>query len=250
MTAWQLTAGLDNLRRQVNARWPGRDKASDGTIGDAAHQAEVSGHNPDDTPGSRPEWDGDPDTMPEVRAWDMDSDLREPGTTAQMVVDHIRGLPGVSNVLRYMIYASKIYQASNGWAAETYTGPSKHDEHIHFSGARSQAADQNTTYDYRLGAVPPMSLTPEDLKQVRSQAASGVVDVLVGAGLAADPANGNNPDVTPANRQVRNAVWMLLNNAARIDGIADNAEAILTRLTAIETALSEILDRLPPPAAV
>lgn len=150
MSDWELTVGLQHLRAQVDAAFPNRDKTSDGTIGDAAHQASTSGHNPDDTPGSKPEWDGDDDNKPEVRSWDMDSDLRAGEVTAQQVVDHIRGLPKLDTVLRYMIYNRKIYEASNGWNPRAYTGPSPHTEHIHFSGARTQAADNNTTFDYRL----------------------------------------------------------------------------------------------------
>ena len=112
---WVLTKGLQNLRAQVNAAFPDRDKTSDGTIGDQVHASGTSGHNPDLT-GNAEYKDGD--SLDEVRAWDMDSDLRFPGMTAQQVVDHIRHLPGVSSVLRYMIYNRKIYKASNGWAAE------------------------------------------------------------------------------------------------------------------------------------
>jgi hypothetical protein len=165
---WILTLGLQNLRAQVNEAFPARDKTSDGTIGDAAHQAETSGHNPDDTPGSSPEWNGDPDSTPEVRAWDMDSTLNAPPATAQQVVDHIRHLPNVSSVLRYMIYNRKIYRASNGWAAETYDGKSAHTEHIHFSGAFTQAADNNTTFDYRLEEIP-VALTDADKTWIESR---------------------------------------------------------------------------------
>lgn len=161
--AWDLTVGLKTLRTQVNARWPNRDKASDGTIGDAAHQAEAaSGHNPDDTAGSRPEWDGDADSLQEVRAWDMDSDLGEAGTTAQMLVDHLRALPGLSSHVRYMIYNRKIYHSSSNFAPAPYSGASAHTEHIHFSGAYTQAADQDTSFNYRLNEVGDVAMTPEE----------------------------------------------------------------------------------------
>lgn len=176
MSDWQLTKGLQNLRSQVNAAFPDRDKASDGTIGDAAHQAETSSHNPDDTSGSTPEWNGDSDNDPEVRAWDMDSDLRSPGVSAQDVVDHLRRLPGISSVIRYMIYNRKIYKAANGWSAETYTGASAHTEHIHFTGAFTQAADNNTGFNYRLEDL--VALTADDIAKVA--AAVAAIPITVG----------------------------------------------------------------------
>lgn len=160
--AWVLTAGLQNLRSQANARWPNRDKASDGTIGDAAHAAGTSGHNPDDSPYDNAAWDGDSDSTSEVRAWDMDNDLRESGTSAQMIVDHIRHLPGISSVIRYMIYNRKMYHSRDGFAPTAYTGPSPHTEHIHFEGAWSQAADNNTSFNYKLNEVGDMPLTNAD----------------------------------------------------------------------------------------
>jgi hypothetical protein len=160
--AWRLTHGLENFRAQANARWPARDKASDGTIGDAAHQAEVSGHNPDDTAGSTPEWTGDADATAEVRAFDMDSDLREPGTTMQMLVDHLRALPGLNTVIRYMIFNRMMYHERDGFASTTYAGASAHLEHLHLSGAWSNAADENTTFDFKLEEVGQMPITQDD----------------------------------------------------------------------------------------
>jgi hypothetical protein len=150
-TQWVLTKGLTHFRDSVNRRWPNRDKASDGTIGDLTHQQESSsGHNPDIT-GNAEHKDGD--TLNEVRAFDMDTDLQEPGCTMQDLVDHLVRLPDIEKVFRYLIFNKKIYRASSGWKAEAYTGPSAHTEHLHVSGAYSQSADNNTTFDFRLGEV-------------------------------------------------------------------------------------------------
>ena len=46
---WILVACLGQLRNEFDRVAPGRDHASDGSIGDAAHQREVSDHNPDET---------------------------------------------------------------------------------------------------------------------------------------------------------------------------------------------------------
>ncbi len=169
MASWILTLGLQNLRNQINLWAPDRDHTSDGTIGDAAHMAEVSGHNPDDTRGSKPEWNGDPDNTPEVRAIDVDVDFRN-GATAQQLVDHIVGLKP-SSVLRYVIYNRRIYEATNGWKSRAYTGESAHTEHIHFSGAYSQAADNNRTYNYRLEDIP-VAFTAADKTWISQQLAT------------------------------------------------------------------------------
>lgn len=43
----RLVAAGVTLRDQINRKWPKRDKRSDGWIGDRAHQARKSDHNPD-----------------------------------------------------------------------------------------------------------------------------------------------------------------------------------------------------------
>lgn len=129
-----LTKALTRLRSDYDRRFPGRGKGSDGWIGDEAHQANKSGHNPDDTSGSKPEYT-DPDSKAEVRAIDVDVDLNDPGgVTMQECCDAIRGNERDRKRLAYMIFNRRIASQSSGWAWQTYTGSNPHTEHAHFSG--------------------------------------------------------------------------------------------------------------------
>lgn len=133
MIIWYKAAWVDPMFAAFNALAPGRDHGADGTISNQAHRSEVTGHNPDDTPGVRAERT-DADTKPEVRAADVDSDLRTPGVTMQMVVDAILATPRDRNRLIYIIYNRSIWRASAGWRKEPYSGASAHTDHAHFSG--------------------------------------------------------------------------------------------------------------------
>ncbi|MGB4989147.1 MAG: hypothetical protein WBO10_07930, partial [Pyrinomonadaceae bacterium] len=64
--SWRIAESLKKLREQINAEWPGRDKASDGGIGDAAHASRSSDHNP---------WVKDSRGQGVVTAIDIDEDL-------------------------------------------------------------------------------------------------------------------------------------------------------------------------------
>lgn len=128
-----LTKSLTRLRSDIDAAFPGRSHESDGWIGDAAHQASVSGHNPDDTAGSHSEYT-DADSKAEVRALDVDADLNEPGWTMQDLVDQILANPDNRRRLAYAIYDRTIWSANADWEPRPYTGSSPHVEHSHFSG--------------------------------------------------------------------------------------------------------------------
>lgn len=130
--AWVVTKSLGRLKSDFNTTFPNKDKSSDGTIGDTAHQAETSGHNPDDTSGSKSE-STDADNIAEVRAIDVDNDLH---ATANMqdVINRMLQTPNDLKRLTYIIYNHQIWRKKNGWKKETYNGSSPHTEHAHFSG--------------------------------------------------------------------------------------------------------------------
>lgn len=147
-----LTDGLKNLQRQLDAAFPDRHRP-DGWLGDAAHRARTSGHNPDDSAGSRPAWNGDGDSKAEVRALDVSADLGD-GVDSLDVVKHLIKLPNFKTVVRYVIHRGHIYHADNGFKADDYDGDNPHTKHVHFEGAWTQAADNNTTYNFHLEDVP------------------------------------------------------------------------------------------------
>lgn len=143
--AWVLTRGLTTVRSEFNAVFPGRDKASDGSVGDLAHQTSSSGHNPDRT--GRAEYK-DGDSLDEVRAIDVDRDL-VPGSGTdwmELVVQYLvrKARAGEYIPFRYIIYKRRIWSRTDGWQTRTYTGANKHDKHAHFSGGYTQTADNWT----------------------------------------------------------------------------------------------------------
>jgi hypothetical protein len=133
-----LTPALTRLRSGFTRAYPGRGTASDGWIGDLAHQGGTSGHNPDDTPGVSAER-SDADGIPEVRAIDVDVDLI-PGDRARsrlatlQEIRRIIATPADRRRLIYIIFDGLIWSASRGWEPATYTGSNKHREHAHYSG--------------------------------------------------------------------------------------------------------------------
>lgn len=137
--AWVLTVGLTTVTAEFNEVFPGRDKTSDGSIGDQAHQGSKSGHNPDRT-GNAEYKDGD--SLDEVRAKDLDKDLRSTVTMEQVVQYLVRrARSGAYVPFRYLIYNGRIWSRSDGWQTRTYTGSNKHTQHLHLSGDYTQTAD-------------------------------------------------------------------------------------------------------------
>lgn len=161
---WVVVPCLLEGRDQVNQRFPNRDKSSEGTIGDTAHQASASSHNPDLT--GSPEY-RDGDTVDEVRAWDCDKDLNDSaGVSAEQLVQLwiTKSRAGAMPWLRYLIYNKRIWHKNNGWATQVYTGSDTHTSHIHINSDFTQSADTVTGTDWHLseigGATPVANPVP------------------------------------------------------------------------------------------
>ena len=121
--AWTLSPALSRLRGEINELWPNRDRTSDGTIGDAAHSARLSDHNPDA--------DGS------VNAIDVDKD----GIDAWALVRCAKG----DRRCNYVIYSGTIWRRATGWRAETYTGSNGHYQHVHVSILHGDTYEDDTS---------------------------------------------------------------------------------------------------------
>lgn len=122
--AHYLAPSLARLRAEINTRWPDRDKASDGWIGDTAHQATRSDHNPNE--------------RDSVNAIDVDKD----GVDVAEIIDAFQAHPAA----HYWIYNREICDADTGWQRSAYAGPNPHTAHLHLSIRQTATAEQNTEH--------------------------------------------------------------------------------------------------------
>lgn len=135
--SWKPVAGVSVMRDQINKRWPDRDKRSDGILGDAAHSARQSDHNPD--------------SRGFVHALDIDEDLRGSANDNVWLADQIIAYPRMrrsgSNRLKYVVYEEKIASGTYPnhfwtWRGDNYG----HTIHMHISFT-TQGESDSTPFD-------------------------------------------------------------------------------------------------------
>lgn len=162
--AWVEVRWIGPLFDAFDTSFPGRGRASDGTVGDNAHKKERSGHNPDDTPGVVAER-SDSDTKQEVRAADVTSALRSlHGVVMYDVVQRILATPADRDRLIYIICDGWIWRAANNWRREKYDGSDQHFGHGHFSGDPN--ADENGAPWLSVLSFLEDIVTPEDIQAI------------------------------------------------------------------------------------
>lgn len=120
----KLAPSLAAFRQWIYAKWPHHETNHDGWIGDAAHQATKSDHNPN--------------SRGIVDAIDTDENGIHMPTLMVAAAMH----PSTS----YLIYEGKIYKARNLYVPERYTGTSNpHAGHCHTSIWQTVKAEQSKT---------------------------------------------------------------------------------------------------------
>ena len=120
--------------KQINAKFPYRDKASDGGIGDTAHSTRISDHNPDQ--------------YGTYHAYDFDHDPDSNGLDCRVLWREL--LASRDARIKYVIFNRVIWSPSRG--SRAYTGVNAHTLHLHLS-VNSINGD-----DARLWGLPLLSL--------------------------------------------------------------------------------------------
>lgn len=156
------------LRSEINERWPGRDKRSDGCCGDAAHAARKSDHNAD--------------RSGYAHAHDFDEDIAS-GT--RPLWDTLLPILLADTRTKYVIYERRIMYPDG--TNKPYTGANAHAHHLHLS------IKSTATHDTRrwLPALHAAALTPEEDDMTPDQARK--LDELHAAMFTGVPAYGVPP---------------------------------------------------------
>ncbi len=132
--AWHLAPSLVRLQKDLDAEF-GANRPNDGTVGDLAHAARASEHNPD----------RDADGMPAGAVSAIDVYTEANGKTWITAAEFAKLLAVFKKDARvwYVIHKGYIYSVKHGWAKTKYTGANPHNTHIHLSLVQSKAAHDN-----------------------------------------------------------------------------------------------------------
>lgn len=158
-----VPASIQAAFNEANRLWPTRSRASDGAVGDAAHAARASDHNPDG--------------RGVVHAFDLTHDPAA-GVDCHRLAAHVIDDPRI----KYAIWDRRIWsreKASQGW--RPYTGANPHTKHMHVSILSGPAPENDTRPWWDQAEEDDMPYTVEQLHKitktaVREAIAEGAMD--------------------------------------------------------------------------
>jgi peptidoglycan hydrolase-like protein with peptidoglycan-binding domain len=170
---WYAAPSLVTLRKEVDARWPGRSRASDGVIGDARHAARTNSHNPVGAGGGPPVG-----TRGAVHALDITSSGIDVAAFLAAVVGDAR--------VWYVIHNGQIWSRSTGWSPVAHRGD-PHTTHIHVNLREDSqdvavAAENDTRSWFGRGSASPAFLTGAAGTALTSAQTRRLQDALISLG--------------------------------------------------------------------
>jgi hypothetical protein len=184
---YRIAASLEVLREQINRIAPGRDKSSDGGIGDEAHASRSSDHNPWFTENG----------VGIVTARDFTNDPAHGMDSHQLALALVASRDErIKYVIDHGRICSGTYQDKPAWVWRQYTGENKHDHHVHVS-VKSDKRYYDDKTEWRLNlALPPEvpKMPPSGSHSVLSRGSKGpevdslqrLLNAKMGAGLKTD----------------------------------------------------------------
>lgn len=196
--SWRLAESLKKLREQINAAYPNRDKASDGALGDAAHSARKSDHNPN--------------SAGVVTAIDIDRDFNDGHDGRELVAALQKGR---DRRIKYIIFERQITVKGDVSRWKPYKGANTHNHHIHISVSSDPALYDNRDawiLDARMPLQPVSVPTPAQVRDLKiGDKGDDVKALQVKLGITADGDFGLKTKKAVLNIQVKNGL--------RADGI-------------------------------
>jgi peptidoglycan hydrolase-like protein with peptidoglycan-binding domain len=155
--SYRIAKSLGKLRDQLDAAYPNRSKSSDGWIGDAAHAATKSEHNPDPGTGI-------------VRALDVTDDPAH-GLSAEWLAEVLRAShdPRILYIISNRRIASSY--AAGGvapWVWRPYNGLNAHKSHVHVSVVEGKAADSVKAWTITADGKPSKPAPKPSSKPVKA----------------------------------------------------------------------------------
>lgn len=148
---------LTTLLKQINGRFPYRDRASDGGIGDQAHSSRTSDHNPD--------------SNGVYHARDFDHDPDSNGLNCVTLNRELKASRDPR--IKYVIFQGRIWYPSDT-TGRSYTGPNAHMGHLHLSvkpGVGNQTHNWNIPMlNSTLVIIPVGSTVPQMFGLTEAQA--------------------------------------------------------------------------------
>jgi len=221
--SWRVARSLETLRDQINEAFPDRNKASDGTIGDADHQNRASDHNPWCGPGV-------------VTAMDITHDPAK-GVDIDKLTDELQASRDPR--IKYVIANSLIMSGAGGpypWTWQPYNGSNPHTAHFHLSVNCGAGMDDTRKWDLpslagQTREEVDMPLTQDEVQRIARASATELLrrDVI------------DNPYDNPDNKH-----WTVANTWAHIAARTVSADQTVTGLRAAVEKLADAVAKNDP----